>query len=67
MNGGYHDGSYSDTVHILEPSTTGTEWKKAFEAYDLIFDGIDQFHDKLQEFFNGKPDPLSKKRETLLT
>jgi hypothetical protein len=65
MNGGYHDGSYSDTVHILEPSTTGTEWKKSFfEAYDLIFDGIDQFHDKLQEFFNGKPDPLSKKRET---
>ncbi|RKN86134.1 heparinase II/III family protein [Paenibacillus ginsengarvi] len=57
MNGGYHDGSYSDTVHLSEPSTTGTEWKKnLLEAYDLIFDGIGQFHENLAALFARKPD-----------
>lgn len=63
MNGGYHDGSYSDTVHISEPSTTGTEWKKnLLEAYDLIFDGIDSFHDELTVLFGRKPDAENRQR-----
>lgn len=63
MNGGYHDGSYSDTVHLSEPSTTGTEWKKnLLEAYDLIFDGIDAFHDDLNTLFARKPDAENKRR-----
>ena len=63
MNGGYHDGSYSDTVHLSEPSTTGTEWKKnLFEAYDLIFDAIDSFEDELISFFGTKPDAENKPR-----
>ncbi|MDF2815981.1 MAG: bacterial Ig-like protein, partial [Paenibacillus sp.] len=64
MNGGYHDGSYSDTVHIAEPSTTGTEWKKnLLEAYDLIFDDIDLFHSELKAFFASQPDAENKKRQ----
>ncbi|TNJ62471.1 hypothetical protein FE784_30355 [Paenibacillus hemerocallicola] len=64
MNGGYHDGSYSDTVHLSEPSTTGTEWKKnVLEAYDLIFDGIDSFHDDLTALFSRKPDAENRQRD----
>ncbi|RAV23259.1 heparinase II/III family protein [Paenibacillus contaminans] len=63
MNGGYHDGSYSDTVHLSEPSTTGTEWKKnLLEAYDLIFDGIGKFHEQLAGLFARKPDAENKPR-----
>ncbi|MDF2722230.1 MAG: hypothetical protein K0Q59_1905, partial [Paenibacillus sp.] len=63
MNGGYHDGSYSDTVHISEPSTTGTEWKKnVLEAYDLIFDGIGSFHEELAALYARKPDAENNRR-----
>lgn len=63
MNGGYHDGSYSDTVHLSEPSTTGTEWKKnMLEAYDLIFDEIDTFQDELIALFARKPDAENRPR-----
>ncbi|MFC5648196.1 hypothetical protein ACFPYJ_03515 [Paenibacillus solisilvae] len=57
MNGNYGDGTYSDTVHIAEPSTTESAWLcNFFEAADLIYDVIDELEPDLQRLFSRKPD-----------
>ncbi len=65
MNGNYGDGSFSDTVHISEPSTTESHWLcNMFEAMDIIYDAIDSFEPKLQKFFATTPDATGQPRET---
>ncbi|WP_127579349.1 hypothetical protein [Paenibacillus koleovorans] len=65
MNGNFADGTFSDTVHIAEPSTTESQWyDNFFEALDLLYDDIDVLAPELASFMAHKPDAEGRPRAT---